>query len=102
MRFPAAVTYKLTAQGSVDASVHARVGEAREGICDPAVLKMTVPCCRDVSTWVSVIRASSKEDPVGVETEVTAHPFRLLVDPRVASRKSSSSAFARFGKEKKF
>ena len=43
VRFPTCVTYKFTAQDrSADASVQARLGRARLGICDTAVLNMTV------------------------------------------------------------
>ena len=50
---------------------------------------------RAALTWDKVIRASSKEDPVGSETADTCHPLRLSVDPTCASRKSSSKAVAR-------
>mmetsp|Transcript_18414 Transcript_18414/g.42285 ORF Transcript_18414/g.42285 Transcript_18414/m.42285 type:complete len:269 (-) Transcript_18414:88-894(-) len=41
------------------------------------------------------MRASSNESPLGIETGEIAHPLRLSVDPRDASKKSSSKAFSR-------
>jgi hypothetical protein len=61
----------LTAQGRDDASVHANVAPASLGMCAPAVLKMTVPLSSADWTSSSVIRASSKDDPRGVDTDVT-------------------------------
>ncbi len=61
----------LTAQGRDDASVQARVAPASLGMCEPAVLNMTVPLERAVLTSSSVMRASSKDEPRGVDTAVT-------------------------------
>ena len=43
VRIPRAVTYMLSAPGSDIASVLAKVGPARRGMCAPILLKMTVP-----------------------------------------------------------
>ena len=71
MRFPAEVMYMLTAQGRAAASVQASVAPANFGMCEPAVLKITVPFSRARFTSSSVIRASSNDDPLGVDTDAT-------------------------------
>jgi len=63
--------YMLSAQGRAAASEQASVAPASLGMCDPAVLNMTVPFSRAAFTSSSVMRASSNEEPRGVDTGAT-------------------------------
>ena len=57
--------------------MQAKQGPANLGMCAPAALKMTVPFSNAVKTSENVMRASSKESPRGLETEVTCKRWKI-------------------------
>jgi hypothetical protein len=60
--------YMFKQGGKLVASKDAKHGPANSEICAPAELKMTVPFSSAALTSSNVMRASSNESPLGLDT----------------------------------